>query len=638
MLISISQVNKSFSGNPVLRDITMTIEEHIRYGLIGVNGAGKSTLLNLIMGELDADDGEIYRSTQLRLGYLKQNTGLDRTSTILEEMRKVFEDVFRAEADMRRLEQEMESIKDHTSMEYRSVTQEYEKKQAYFDSRDGYQVDVKIKTILNGMGFLDKDLDTPIHTLSGGEKTRLAIARLLLEEPNLLILDEPTNHLDFKTLNWLEEYLLTYNGSVLIVSHDRYFLDKIVQQVFEIERGKLSSYKGNYTAYVRQKAERRARLEKEYEAQQLEIAHMQEYVDKNLARASTSNSAKSRIKALENMDVIERPDGDLKQIKLRFDLTKEPYKDVLTVEDLGLCVGKEKRVLYEHIDFSLKRQEKIAIIGTNGIGKSTLLKTLLGILEPYSGSYTWGKNTSLSYYEQENLNLNPERQAIDELWDRFPHIPEAQIRKVLGNVLLTKEDVFKPVKVISGGERAKLALCILMLEKSNVMLLDEPTNHLDLPSKEILEEALLEYGGTLLFISHDRYLLNRLPDKIIEMNEDGLTVYDGNYDAYIERKKFLASLAVQEEATEKAKQKPQNGGYRTKEQRRQDAERKARLRTVESEIERLEEEVDLLQEEISREEIYTDYQLLTEKTTKIEENQQALEAYYEEWETLQEDE
>ena len=614
MLISISQVNKSFSGNPVLRDITMTIEEHIRYGLIGVNGAGKSTLLNLIMGELDADDGEIYRSTQLRLGYLKQNTGLDRTSTILEEMRKVFEDVFRAEADMRSLEQEMESIKDHTSTEYRSITQEYEKKQAYFDSRDGYQVDVKIKTILNGMGFLDKDLDTPIHTLSGGEKTRLAIARLLLEEPNLLILDEPTNHLDFKTLNWLEEYLLTYNGSILIVSHDRYFLDKIVQQVFEIERGKLSSYKGNYTAYVRQKAERRARLEKEYEAQQLEIAHMQEYVDKNLARASTSNSAKSRIKALENMAVIERPDGDLKQIKLRFDLTKEPYKDVLTVEDLGLCVGKEKKVLCEHIDFSLKRQEKIAIIGTNGIGKSTLLKTLLGILEPYSGNYTWGKNTSLSYYEQENLNLNPERQAIDELWDRFPHIPEAQIRKVLGNVLLTKEDVFKPVKVISGGERAKLALCILMLEKSNVMLLDEPTNHLDLPSKEILEEALLEYGGTLLFISHDRYLLNRLPDKIIEMNEDGLTVYDGNYDAYVERKKFLASMAVQEESAEKANQKPQSGSYRTKEQRRQDAERKARLRTIESEIERLEEEIDLLQGEISREEIYTDYQLLTEKT------------------------
>jgi len=615
----------------------MTIEDHVRYGLIGVNGAGKSTLLNLIMGDLHPDDGEIYRSTQLRLGYLKQNTGLDRTSTILEEMRKVFEDVLRAEMEMRRLELAMEEIADHTSAEYRAITQEYAKKQAYFDSRDGYQVDVKIKTILNGMGFLDKDLDTPIHTLSGGEKTRLAIARLLLEEPNLLILDEPTNHLDFKTLSWLEEYLLTYNGSILIVSHDRYFLDKIVQHVFELERGKLYTYKGNYTAYVQQKAERRARLQKEYEAQQLEIAHMQEYVDKNLARASTANSAKSRIKALENMEIIEKPDGDLKQIKLRFDITKEPYKDVLTVEDLALCVGPERKLLCEHINFSLKRQEKIAIIGTNGIGKSTLLKTLLGILEPYSGEYTWGKNTSLSYYEQENLNLNPERQAIDELWDRFPHIPEAQIRKVLGNVLLTKEDVFKPVKVISGGERAKLALCILMLEKSNVMLLDEPTNHLDLPSKEILEQALSAYAGSLLFVSHDRYLLNRIPDKIIEMNEDGLTVYSGNYDDYLERRKFLASMAAEEAPEAKQPPKNQQGSFRTKEQRRQDAERKARIRALEDEISHLEAEISLLQEEIAQEEVYTDFQLLTEKTTKIEEESQALDACYIEWETLQED-
>lgn len=636
MLISISQLNKSFSGNPVLQNVSMTIEDKVRYGLIGVNGAGKSTLLNILIGELDADDGEIYRSTQLRLGYLKQNTGLERTSTILDEMRKVFDDVFQAESSMRDLEQKMQLVADHESLEYRIIAQEYAKKQAYFDSRDGYQVDVKIKTILNGMGFQDKDLDTSIATLSGGEKTRLAIARLLLEEPNLLILDEPTNHLDFKTLNWLEEYLLSYNGSILIVSHDRYFLDKIVEQVFELERGKLNTYKGNYTAYVKQKEERRIRLEKEYEAQQSEIAHLQEYVDKNLARASTSNSAKSRVKALENMELIEKPDGALKQIKLRFDIAREPYKDVLTVDDLSLCVGEEKKILCEHISFSLKRKEKIAIIGTNGIGKSTLLKTLLGKLDPYCGDYTWGKNTSFSYYEQENLNLNPERQAIDELWDRFPHIPEAQIRKVLGNVLLTKEDVFKPVKVISGGERAKLALCILMLEKSNVMLLDEPTNHLDLPSKEILEKALMDYEGSLLFVSHDRYLLNRVPDKIIEMNEDGLSVFDGNYDAYLERKQFLASLVSNEKKDDVVKPK-QQGSFRTKEQRRHEAERKANIRALEEEIMRLEEEISILQEEITREEIYTNYQLLSEKTTLIEMDNTALEECYTQWETLQED-
>ena len=636
MLLSISQVYKSFSGNPILRNVTMTIEDHVRYGLIGVNGAGKSTLLNILIGELEHDEGEIYRSSQLSLGYLKQNTGLERTSTILEEMRKVFADVLKAEEDMRTLEQEMEQISDHTSTEYRRITQEYTKKQAYFDSREGYQIDVKIKTILNGMGFLDKDLDTPIHTLSGGEKTRLAIARLLLEEPNLLILDEPTNHLDFKTLNWLEEYLLTYNGSVLVVSHDRYFLDKIVQQVFELERGKLVSYKGNYTAYLRQKAERRARLEKEYEAQQMELARMQDYVDKNLARASTSNSAKSRIKAMEAMDIIEKPDGDLKQIKLRFDTLKEPYKEVLNVEDLSLCVGMEKKVLCENINFSLKRKEKIAIIGENGIGKSTLLKTLLGQISSSNGNYTWGKNTSISYYEQENLNLNPERKAIDELWDRFPHIPEAQIRKVLGSVLLTKEDVFKPVKVISGGERARLALCILMLEKSNVMLLDEPTNHLDLPSKEILEQALSDYEGTLLFVSHDRYLLNKIPDKIIEMTRDGITVYDGNYDDYCTRQQLLSQSAV-EPIPEKTKSKNQSGSFRTKEQRRQDAQRKARIRELEELIAWLEKETSVLQEELTQEEVYTDYHLTTEKTIKIDENSRKLEECYEEWEVLQEE-
>ena len=634
MLLSISQMNKSFGSVPILRDITMTIEDNVRYGLIGVNGAGKSTLLNIITNELNHDEGEVYRANGLRIGYLKQNTGLERNSTILEEMRKVFDDVKQAETDMRRLEQAMEQISDHKSLEYRQITQEYTKKQAYFDSKDGYQIDVKIKTILNGMGFQDKDLDTAIHTLSGGEKTRLAIACLLLEEPNLLILDEPTNHLDFKTLTWLEDYLLTYRGAILIVSHDRYFLDKIVERVFDLERGKLVSYKGNYTSYLKQKEERKIRLQKEYEAQQIEIAKLQDYVDKNLARASTSNSAKSRVKTLENMEVIEKPDGDLKQIKLHFDTTKESYKDVLTLNELALAVGEEKRVLCEHINVSLKRKEKIAIIGKNGIGKSTLLKTVLGQIPAYAGEYVWGKNTSVSYYEQENLNLNPERMAIDELWDRFPHIPEAQIRKVLGNVLLTKEDVFKKVKVISGGERARLALAILMLEKSNVMLLDEPTNHLDLSSKEILEQALNEYDGTLLFVSHDRYLLNKIPDKIIEMTENGIVVYEGNYDYYSERQKETVQPIVNVVAE---KTKPQSGSFKTKEQRRIEAQRKLRIRELEERITVLEEEIPALQEEMATEEVYTNYQLMAEKSSLIEEKNRELEEAYHEWETLQEE-
>lgn len=637
MLLSINQINKSFSGKPVFRDISLTIEERVRYGLIGVNGAGKSTLLNILIGELDNDDGEIYRSSGLTLGYLKQNSGLDRTSTILEEMRKVFADVLQTEAELRRLEAAMAAMADHESLEYRQITQDYARKQAYFDSRDGYQVDVKIKTILNGMGFMDKDLDTPIHTLSGGEKTRLAIARLLLEEPNLLILDEPTNHLDFKTLNWLEEYLLSYNGAVLVVSHDRYFLDKLVEQIFEIERGRLESYKGNYTSYLKQKEERKIRQEKEYEAQQMEIARLQTYVDKNIARSSTANSAKSRMKALENMELVEKPDGDLRQIKLRFDITRESYKDVLTVEDLELVVGPEQKLLCRHIDLAVKRGEKIAIIGENGIGKSSFLKTIQGLIPHAHGDYTWGKNTSVSYYEQENLNLDPERLAIDELWDRFPHTPEAQIRKVLGSVLLTKEDVFKPVKVISGGERAKLAFCILMLEKSNVMLLDEPTNHLDLTSKEILEKALADYAGTLLFVSHDRYLLNKIPDRIIEMTRDGVTIYNGNYDYYMERQQMMSQSGNGEAVPEKAA-KPAASSYRSKEQRRIEAQRKARIRELEELIAWLEKETAVLQDELTQEEVYTDYQLATEKTVKIEENSAKLEECYAEWETLQEEE
>ncbi len=635
MLLSISQMNKSFGATPILRDITMTIEDHVRYGLIGVNGAGKSTLLNIITGELSHDDGDIYRSNGLQLGYLKQNTGLERNSSILEEMRKVFDDVRKAEADMRKLEKMMEEVSDHDSPEYRHITQEYAKKQAYIESKDGYNIDVKIKTVLNGMGFQDRDLDTPIHTLSGGEKTRLAIARLLLEEPNLLILDEPTNHLDFKTLTWLEEYLLSYRGAILIVSHDRYFLDKVVDQVFDLERGRLVCYKGNYTSYLRQKEERRIRLQKEYEAQQEEIAKLQEYVDKNLARASTSNSAKSRVKTLENMDVIEKPDGDLKQIKLRFETTKESYKDVLTLENLSLAVGEEDKILCENINFSVKRKEKIAIIGKNGIGKSTLLKTILGQRSAHAGTYSWGKNTSISYYEQENLNLNAERMAIDELWDRFPHIPEAQIRKVLGNVLLSKEDVFKKVKVISGGERARLALSILMLEKSNVMLLDEPTNHLDLPSKEVLEQALTEYEGTLLFVSHDRYLLNKIPDKIIEMTSDGIVVYDGNYDYYLEKQKIV----TQTEKPQMAKERPksQSGSFKTKEQRRLEAQRKAKIREIEEFIAILEEEIPKLQAEMATEEVYTNYHLMEEKSTLFNEKSKQLTDAYEEWETMQED-
>ncbi len=631
MLISAHGIEKSFSDNLIFKDVTLTIEDKCRYGLIGINGAGKSTLLSVLLGEADYDAGELYIKNDIKLGVLKQNSGLERDSSIIAEMRKIFEDVLNTEEKMRGLEAEMSALGENDGVEYRRLSAEYAKQQAYFDSRDGYNIDVKIKTILNGMGFSDKELDTPINILSGGEKTRLAIARLLLEEPELLVLDEPTNHLDFKTLSWLEEYLSEYKGAIFVISHDRYFLDKIVDNIFEIERGRLYYYKGNYTAYTRQKAERLERSIKEYEAQREEIARLQTYVDKNMARASTSASAKSRQKILDNMEVLEDPVYTNKTIRLRFEKTKEPYKDVLTVKNLAVSVGTERKELCRNIGISIKRGEKVAVIGDNGIGKSSFFKTVLGLIPHYEGEVEWGKNTSVSYYEQENLNLDSKKQAIDELWDRFPHIPEAQIRRMLGNVLLTQEEVYKPVGVISGGERARLALCIIMLEKSNVLLLDEPTNHLDLSSKEVLETALSEYDGTVIFISHDRYLLNRVPDKIIEITKDGAVVYDGNYDYYKGRISAIGRRA--EEKPQKTAPKNE-GGYRNREQRRADAERKQKIKELENEISYLEAECASLEAELSSEAVYTNFELTTEKSLKLEEVNKKLEECYELWEEL----
>ncbi len=637
MLISAHNLEKRFSDNVIFQDVSLTIEDKCRYGLIGVNGAGKSTLLSVLLGELDYDAGELYTKSGLSIGVLKQNSGLERESTIIAEMRLVFQDVIDAENSMRAIEYQMSQVTDHKSDEYRRLAASYAAKQAYFDSRDGYNTDVKIKTVLNGMGFSDKELDTPINVLSGGEKTRLAIARLLLEEPELLVLDEPTNHLDFKTLNWLEEYLTNYKGAIFVVSHDRYFLDKIVDNVFEIERGRLNTYKGNYSAYLVQKEERLERSIKEYQAQREEIAKLQDYVDRNMARASTSASAKSRQKVLDNMEILENPEFVNKKIRLRFEKTKDPYKDVLTVSNLTVEVGDERKELCKNVNLAIKRGEKIAVIGENGIGKSSFFKIIQGLIPHYTGEVVWGKNTSISYYEQENLNLDPKKQAIDELWDRFPHIPEAQIRRMLGNVLLTQEDVFKPVEVISGGERARLALCIIMLEKSNVLLLDEPTNHLDLSSKEVLEAALGEYDGTALFISHDRYLLSKVPDKIIEITKDGAVVYDGNYEYYRERLIFNKKKTEAEEKPQKPAQKSE-GGYRSKEQRRADAQRKQRIRELENEISYLEEECATLEAELASEAVYTSFELTTEKSLKLEETNNKLEKCYEEWEQLSEEE
>ena len=636
MLISLEQVKKSFGVQTVLEDVTATIEDQDRIGLIGVNGAGKSTLLNLIVGDLESDEGNISRLNGLTIGFLRQNSGLDRDSTIEEEMRQVFRDLLDQKEQMQQLEQELSSLPEEEHQRRNQLTDLYAHLQTDFEQREGYLIDVKINTILNGMGFQDYDRSQRIENLSGGEKTRLAMARLLLEEPKLLILDEPTNHLDFRTLTWLEEYLSTYRGALLVVSHDRYFLDKLVGKIWEVENHHLLTYPGNYSKYVLLRQERREAQRKQYEAQQQEIAAIQDFVARNIARATTTNRAQSRLAALDRMEILEKPTAEVRPPKLRFSYDREPVLDVLQVEDLQLSVGEGEtyKKLASHIDLAIRRGEKIALIGANGVGKSTLLKAIQRMIPAQYRLLQWGRNVRIGYYEQENRQLHPEKTALDELWDRFPNAYEQDIRGVLGAVLLSGEAVKKQVKVLSGGERAKLAFAILMLERGNVLLMDEPTNHLDINSKEALDDSLQEFTGTVLLVSHDRYLLNKVPSKIIEMFPDHLEIYDGNYDYYMEKRRTPTSAAPKMKKEQTAQQV---AFYRSKKQRSEMVALKKRVTQQEQLVNQLEQEIAALQEDLSNPDFCSDYQKLTQATQALEEKQQALEAGMDQWMLLNEE-
>ncbi|MBQ3241905.1 MAG: ABC-F type ribosomal protection protein [Oscillospiraceae bacterium] len=640
MVLSIEQLNKSFGANLILQDITAKIEDSDRIGLIGVNGAGKSTLLNLIVGDLTADSGDIAISNGASIGFLRQNSGLSSENSIWEEMRSVFAPVLMMEQRLRQLESDMsDPALDHDSDTYHKMAEEYAVLDESFNKAEGYLVDVKIRTILNGMGFSDKSVETPIHTLSGGEKTRLALAKLLLESPTLLILDEPTNHLDFKTLTWLEEYLENYKGALLLVSHDRYFLDKLVGNIWEVSHHKLETYKGNYSKYVVLKKERQERQMKEYKQQQEEIAAMEDFIARNLVRASTTKRAQSRIAALERMERIEKPQGDVKPAKLSFQYDREPVKDVLLVENVSLSVGEgtDRKHLADHIDLHVERGQKIAIIGANGVGKSSFLKAILKKIPIDSGRFSWGKNVKTAYYEQELKGLDPNKTALEEIWSRYPSMTEHQVRSILAAVLLTGEAVYKQVSVLSGGEKAKLAFAHLMLQKGNVLLLDEPTNHLDLTSKEVLEEALAEYEGTLLMVSHDRYMLNKIPDFIMEFTGTGVETYKGGYDDYFAEKDRRRQRMMAQQAPAAAPAKPaSNSGYRTRQQKHEEIVRRQKLKSLESEIAQLEEKITSLEEEITLPEVIADYQRMAEKCNELEQTKQILSETMDQWLELSE--
>lgn len=642
MLLNVEHLYKYFNGQALLKDINFTVEDREAVGLIGINGCGKSTLLNIITGSEGYDKtpeglGSVNIAGKASIGFLRQNSGLNSELTIGEEMKNAFATLLETLDKMKVLEKKMADGGDIDS-----ISHEYAELSSYFEARDGYRIDVKIKQVLNGMGFGSTPTDRVISTLSGGEKTRLALAKLLLEEPNLLILDEPTNHLDFETLMWLEDYLKGYKGAIIIVSHDRYFLNKVCTRICEIEQGRLTSYRGDYSSYLVQKKMNSERQLKEYEAQQKEIAKLKDYVAKNLVRASTSKMAKSRQHMLDRIERIDKPLMYSKPPKIKLEYDIEPTKDIVRVVDCPLVVGDgaDKKELIKSLTMNVRRGEHVAIIGANGIGKTSILKLIQGIIPHEGGNISWGGNVKISYFEQEHAILDPHKTVLEEIMDRYPRLSEQQARSVLGAVLLTGENVFKPISVLSGGERAKLCFAIMALNRGNVLVLDEPTNHLDLSTKEVLEDALAEFGGTIILVSHDRYLLNKVASRIIEIKHDEANSYEGNFDAYSEAVNAARQLKMQSEAeikrTEEEKAYKENKArqYRSKEQRAADAQKRNRIRELEKEIEDTEVLIFELENAISDPEIASDYSKMSEKCKELEEAKTALDQKMDEWAEL----
>ncbi|MBR4224881.1 MAG: ABC-F family ATP-binding cassette domain-containing protein [Oscillospiraceae bacterium] len=622
MILTMKNISRVYNGAYVLEDVQLTIENNDRIGLVGVNGCGKSTLLRIIAGleeyesRPEPDIPMLSVRRDARIGFLQQDTGLDRSSTVYEEMKSVFSDLYAIWDEMKSLEQVISETGDEKAQE------RYARRTAEFEAKDGYQIDVNIRKVLTGMGFGADMYDRVISTLSGGEKTRLALARLLLEAPDLLMLDEPTNHLDADTVIWLEGYLSEYKGALLIVSHDRYFLDKLCTSICDIEQRHLRRWKGNYTAYLKLRAEDDDRRMKLWEAQQEEIAKLQDFIDRNLVRASTSNMAKSRIKKLESMELIDKPVIHHKTADIRFSYDIEPPEEVLTVKGAALTAGDN--VLARDVSFTVRRGDRIGITGPNGAGKSTLIKMIQGIYPCGEGKIFWNKNVKLSYFDQENTQLHPELTLIDEIHTRYRGMTDEKIRKLLGSVRLTGENVFKRVDVVSGGERAKLCFALMMLERGNVLILDEPTNHLDIDTREILEEALAESTATMIFVSHDRYLLDRLSTRIIEVR-DGVTVYDMGYSEYISRKTETEPVQAEKPRQEKTT------SHRSKQQRAEDAKRKARIKELEEQIHDLDQELARLQEEMADPDIAGDYIRLNEKCTEYEDKKRLSSDLADEW-------
>ncbi|MCF3943170.1 ABC-F family ATP-binding cassette domain-containing protein [Oceanobacillus alkalisoli] len=637
ILMQMNGLSKSFGSETILSNVKLEVKDLDRIAIVGRNGAGKSTLLKIMAGDLSYDTGELIKPKELTIGYLSQHMELQSGKTIWNELVTVFDDLKKQEGKLRHIEEQLQTTDLLSEADYQNLLTEYDRLQHAFETGGGYTYEAEIKAVLHGLNFQDYDYNTMISELSGGQKTRLALGKLLLQKPQLLLLDEPTNHLDIETLGWLESYLNSYPGAIVIVSHDRYFLDKTVTLVYEISRHQTKKYHGTYSKFLEQKAADYERERKEFEKQQTEIKRMEDFVQRNIARASTTKRAQSRRKQLERMERMDRPLGDEASMSFSFDIERRSGNDVLKIEDLALRYPDEEEYTFKQANLRITRGERVVLIGPNGVGKTSLLKILIGKLQATKGIFELGTNVKVGYYDQEQADLSSNKTILQELWDEYPLVMEKDIRTVLGNFLFSGDDVLKPVNTLSGGEKARLALAKLMMQKANLLILDEPTNHLDIDSKEVLEAALMGYPGTILFVSHDRYFINRITDQVAQMSKDGIKIYLGDYDYYLEKteeEKEFIRLSQQKE------DKPNTDNRRRsfQEEKQLQSEKRKRDRKIaqlETAIEEKELEIANLEEEMTKPEVFQDHEKALELTKQVNELNDKLEELMESWANLQ---
>ena len=639
IILSCNKVYKSFGVESILEDISFSVNEGDKIGIVGVNGTGKTTLFKLITGIFPYDSGDIFTAKNCKLGYLEQNTNFYSEKTVYDEVVSVFSDLIKAEEELRYLEGQIASLSNITNPgeDLKKIMDTYGKKYEEFEKNNGYSYKSEVKGTLRGLGFSDEEMTKQIKVLSGGEKTRVLLAKLLLSKPSLLLLDEPTNHLDSDAIEWLESFLRSYQETVMIISHDRYFLDQSVNRIFEMDNKHLTSYNGNYTDYQNQAKINREIMLRQYENQQREIKKQEESIErlKAYGREKHLKRARSKEKMLDRVDRLEKPQKLRKRARFNFQLRQQSGNDVLEVKGLSKSYGQ--RQVFKDVDFSIYRGDKVALIGPNGVGKSTLFKIIMGEESHAAGTYKLGQGVDIAYFHQEQKSLNLSNSIIDEIWDDNPNLTQTELRNLLGGFLFKGEDVFKLVKSLSGGERARLAILKLILSNSNLLLLDEPTNHLDIDSKEILEEALKDYEGTIFTISHDRYFLNTVVDKILVLKADGIEEYLGNYEYYQNKKRQeLEKKELQEVGLQIGKTKTQ-----IKEEKKREKELKKLENKAKSLVKDLEKEIDITEKEISgleymlcQEEVYASPDRTREVNQEKVELEKRLAKLYEKWEQI----